>query len=520
MKMSKLNSPNLLLPNLSPSKIRSRVYNQLFKTKKSPVIPEVSKKPDELIIEDTLHASLSEDELDVTPHHCPSSDCEVIYKGAKTFWRSRATLEIILVSHREQKCIEVIGYNAKTDVEGPRIYIDSAALLSKFDTADIEARAENEKENRIRCRKSFDWDSLICDVRHQLMVQFITSRLNISPLENNGFDLFLVQSYSDRVNESTGKIDIICEKPVTLKPFPSDRKRVVPLDEMRKFIDDIDKDTKTVGKHFATVHKLVTEARSILGFHRGRDDSFAFLSAYRQRKSGDQYRRSIEDGHALENTVLGSALKKVREMIHLGSESKIAGIKEDKEKEEEIPAIPVSDPFDVEHTKNCDLLRVNGPALSSPKKFQRHKSHSNGLKVVRAWNTMSNLEDLTDSAIDTGVTFAPEASLSPREEVSLPPLKGAATIAKIPIAGDCSGLKRQSSSPLKRDKSIVLKKSKSRRGLTRTNSRKTSRRPSTRDVSSRRIVPVNVDVDEGEDESSVPGYARLTLARKRSMEEA
>jgi hypothetical protein len=64
-----------------------------------------------------------------------TGDFKILMEGSKTFWRSRICLDIIIVSHPGQKCIELVAYNAIIGVEAPRIYISSVLLAVKINTA-------------------------------------------------------------------------------------------------------------------------------------------------------------------------------------------------------------------------------------------------------------------------------------------------------------------------------------------------------------------------------------------------
>jgi hypothetical protein len=62
-------------------------------------------------------------------------DYVMLMEGSKTFWRGGICLDIIIVSHPGQKCLEVVAYNAEIGVEAPRLYISSVLLDAKINTA-------------------------------------------------------------------------------------------------------------------------------------------------------------------------------------------------------------------------------------------------------------------------------------------------------------------------------------------------------------------------------------------------
>src|ERR1700722_6180605 len=78
----------------------------------------------------------------------------VIFDGAKSFWKTRTNLDVLIVDHPKQLCYEVISYNPTIGVESPRIYLSSLLLGQKIDQVDLQSRVAEKKEALTRAKKT------------------------------------------------------------------------------------------------------------------------------------------------------------------------------------------------------------------------------------------------------------------------------------------------------------------------------------------------------------------------------
>jgi hypothetical protein len=160
----------------------------------------------------------------------------VLYQGIKCFWRTRITLNLIIIYHSNQQTIEVIAIHEKTKQEClERLYLNASRLINTLDPKEID---EKVKEKRIQCEQSnqhYEISSLRIEVQYQCYVDYILSRLNMrllsSPptfafgkkVEKEGegmhFEIFLLSLSGDIVNEETKKLEVLYSKPLNLLPF-------------------------------------------------------------------------------------------------------------------------------------------------------------------------------------------------------------------------------------------------------------------------------------------------------------
>jgi hypothetical protein len=384
MKMGKLTGNRMALPSLKTNfNLPKRVFPGLFKCHTSPAAASLrvdlcqSKENDS---NNTCSDSASTGTLDSPPpERIEEYPYATIYKGTKAFWRTRCNLDIAIIDHPPCHCIEVIAYNAKTDREGPRIYLNSKILLSKMNETELVAKAELEKENCLRTRKSFVWESLLEDVKQQFVIQYILARINMTgPDPSNGdhFDVFLNQLYSDKLNEETGKLDTICGMPSDLIPYEFNGKKYVPLDELKRGLEDLSHERTYVGKQFAVVHKLVTEARAVMGIpSRGRDDSFAISPT--NRSKSQPLRRSIDDAHIMENTSTNTTSENnvISALVHVRKSHSTTTCRN------LLPELDAQIPVTSLENK------------ISPSQHLYHRSHKHGLKFVNSWGSMNKIND-------------------------------------------------------------------------------------------------------------------------------
>ncbi len=72
----------------------------------------------------------------------------VLFDGAKSFWKTRTNLDILIVEHSKQMCIELIAFNSVLQVEAPRIYLSSLLLFSKIDQNEVKEKLTEKKERQ------------------------------------------------------------------------------------------------------------------------------------------------------------------------------------------------------------------------------------------------------------------------------------------------------------------------------------------------------------------------------------
>jgi len=146
---------------------------------------------------------------------------EVLMDGSQSYWRTRSNLDILIVSHPAQLCIELIAYNAEIGVEAPRIYISSALLIAKIkpDSVDFKEKLGQWKEILNRQKKTVNIADLRKEVYNELMVRYILRRLVMDGEVDATKELCisLLPITADDVGEDF-RLDIICDMPAALDP--------------------------------------------------------------------------------------------------------------------------------------------------------------------------------------------------------------------------------------------------------------------------------------------------------------
>jgi hypothetical protein len=161
-------------------------------------------------------------------------DFKILMEGSKTFWRQRCNLDILIVSHPGQKCIEVAAYNAVIGVEAPRIYISSVLLDAKINSnsTEFEEKLKEAQEEvfllkRTTCnaadlKKQVYNECNAADLRKQvyneMVVGYIMRRLivvtkGIDLTKELRVELSTISSMVDEKNQY-----VICKMPCNLHP--------------------------------------------------------------------------------------------------------------------------------------------------------------------------------------------------------------------------------------------------------------------------------------------------------------
>ena len=96
----------------------------------------------------------------------------VVFDGAKFFWRTRNTVDILIIEHKTLEIFELIVYDPSFDVEAPRIYIDSKTLMSKVDNEEIESKLSFAKRNGVPLTENF-----VAGVVNKVVSDYLMSRI-------------------------------------------------------------------------------------------------------------------------------------------------------------------------------------------------------------------------------------------------------------------------------------------------------------------------------------------------------
>lgn len=133
----------------------------------------------------------------------------LIYQGAKFYWDTMNTLDVLLVEHENVYTTEVVIYDPALNREAPRLYLDSNLLYCQLNHDDIAQQVAIGSRNNI----NLDEDTLL----NKAKFDFVLNHLVISEYD--------VESRHIRVklhSDDSGKHhNLFCPKPYSLLPFKS-----------------------------------------------------------------------------------------------------------------------------------------------------------------------------------------------------------------------------------------------------------------------------------------------------------
>lgn len=151
---------------------------------------------------------------------------EVIYQGTKSYWRTRTTIDLMVVHHLGHNVLEVVTYEPSIDREAPRIYLDNTVLDSKIDQTEIEEKLKAAKEPILRRREVPDNEKLLKQIVNSTKVAYILNRLSITEFTPEDrvirFELqFNFRDHDDAHSSGTDVSAIVLQKAEDLVPYKS-----------------------------------------------------------------------------------------------------------------------------------------------------------------------------------------------------------------------------------------------------------------------------------------------------------
>lgn len=154
--------------------------------------------------------------------YVPTAGVEVYHEGSKSYWKARANVDVIIVSHSKHLCVEIIVYDPEKDREANRIYVSSILLAGKADQVELQAKLAEKKESLIRQKKLVNATQLTKDLLIQSMTNFLLHRLQITYNTPEKFEIELTPNSSDDtvVEDEKVYLDIVCPvRPTSLVPL-------------------------------------------------------------------------------------------------------------------------------------------------------------------------------------------------------------------------------------------------------------------------------------------------------------
>jgi hypothetical protein len=144
----------------------------------------------------------------------------VFYENTMSFGGSKVQLDVLMVEHVSQGCIEIIVYNPVLKKEAPRLYIDLNLIKIKFSNSTEAQTFESAKVT------SFSGKTESLNV-----VYYLTSRMSIPMLRDK--DQFIVHlmattDYDIIQERSPNRLDIQYKcKPANVAPYKTKREQAI-----------------------------------------------------------------------------------------------------------------------------------------------------------------------------------------------------------------------------------------------------------------------------------------------------
>mmetsp|Transcript_24502 Transcript_24502/g.40850 ORF Transcript_24502/g.40850 Transcript_24502/m.40850 type:complete len:115 (-) Transcript_24502:750-1094(-) len=106
-----------------------------------------------------------------SPMYC----VDVLFEGSKTFWKFRATVDIVVVEHVDEDVIETIIHNPANDYEFPRLYASTVKVAEAMDKEEFDENLKFMIQVCERKEKPYDEKKLAHNVRADLMSLIIVN---------------------------------------------------------------------------------------------------------------------------------------------------------------------------------------------------------------------------------------------------------------------------------------------------------------------------------------------------------
>lgn len=148
---------------------------------------------------------------------------DTIFEGAKSYWKTRVNLDLIIVYHPKNHCIEVVAHHPDLGKES-RLYLSSLLILSKLDQNELQLRLGEKKEVFIKHRKPVNIPLLSKEVLYSSISNYIQSRLLYEVSEaGEDFSVTMQPLTGDNVvtDDAGSRLDCLITHPATLDPIMS-----------------------------------------------------------------------------------------------------------------------------------------------------------------------------------------------------------------------------------------------------------------------------------------------------------
>lgn len=127
---------------------------------------------------------------------------KLLFSGVKTFWKTKNSIEVVLLKHQGYEVLEIATYEPVFGVEAPRIYLDLQLIYPLLNTSHVNIRSNNKEAHA--AISTFVFNSL-----------FISKFLPTSKI----FEIVVRREFES--SEQIGVCELMMAKPASLVPYPS-----------------------------------------------------------------------------------------------------------------------------------------------------------------------------------------------------------------------------------------------------------------------------------------------------------
>lgn len=147
---------------------------------------------------------------------------EVLKQGTKKFWKTKTSIEVLLVEHKELDILEIVCFDPITSQEAPRIYLLYSKLLPLISEEEIQYRLFELQEPILQRRGVIDNEALLKIVWNDAVYDYIDERLELHK-KLAGSKAFHVNLRKPLPEEGPQTInDLMCSAPPSLVPHELD----------------------------------------------------------------------------------------------------------------------------------------------------------------------------------------------------------------------------------------------------------------------------------------------------------
>lgn len=189
-------------------------------------------------------------ETEIIPE-APGSRCNELYSGSKLFWRTQDNINIDIYLHKLEQIVEIIAYNAHTNISYPRIYLDQNKVIDSLGgEAAVMLHVEQTKKKLVLEIDDYSYnlkaipsdDVLIAEEKRLLVSSHIMSKLiQVGDAVEYALNAAIVMNDPNATNSSTPyPVDShVHALPSTLKPVLIARRRLSTTEEISSALNDV-----------------------------------------------------------------------------------------------------------------------------------------------------------------------------------------------------------------------------------------------------------------------------------------